>query len=392
LEEGDAQIKRDLDQGLRDEVRIMTVHGAKGLQAPVVILADTMQVPQPDGGLMWYGGDGRLGKEAEALLWPPRSRVRERSAQRLAAEQRTRQDEEYRRLLYVAMTRAEDRLYIAGYGTRRAPPDAAWWNVIARGLEPVAEKFAFESHPGRPDDGPEMAWQGDGFRLQMPQTADPDSCREVDASATDTPELPGWVDTMAPEEPEPPRPLVPSRPTLPEPTTRSPLGNDNGLAFQRGVLVHRLLQTLPNLEESDRSGAARAFLSRPIHGLKLDQVDALVDETLAVLGDTACAPLFGPGSRAEVPVAGVVRGRAISGRIDRLVVGSGGVKILDFKTNRLPPGRPEDVPVLYLRQMSAYRALLRKIYENQEVECLFLWTDGPRLMPLDAKLLDAYEP
>ncbi|MEE2996618.1 MAG: double-strand break repair helicase AddA [Pseudomonadota bacterium] len=388
LEEGDAQIKRDLDQGLRDEVRIMTVHGAKGLQAPVVILADTMQVPQSDGCLMWYHGDS----QADALLWPPRSRVRERSAQRLAGEQRTRQDEEYRRLLYVAMTRAEDRLYIAGYGTRRTPPDAAWWNVIARGLEPVAEKFAFESHPGRPDDEAEMAWQGDGFRLQMPQTLAPDRRSEGGESATDIPELPGWIDAMAPEEPEPPRPLTPSRPTLPEPTTRSPLGDDNGLAFQRGVLVHRLLQTLPNLREPDRSGAARAFLARPVHGLELDQIDALVAETLAVLGDTACAPLFGPGSRAEVPVAGVVRGSAISGRIDRLVVGSGGVQILDFKTNRLPPSRPEDVPTLYLRQMSAYRALLRKIYKNQEVDCILLWTDGPRLMPLDAKLLDAYEP
>ena len=102
--------------------------------------------------------------------------------------------------------------------------------------------------------------------------------------------------------------------------------------------------------------------------------------------------MFGPGSRAEVPVAGVVGGTAISGRIDRLVVGPEGIKILDFKTNRPPPARPEDVPAVYLCQMAAYRALMKKIYENQYVECLLVWTDGPRLMPLDAQVLDAHEP
>ncbi|NBP73338.1 MAG: double-strand break repair helicase AddA, partial [Alphaproteobacteria bacterium] len=143
---------------------------------------------------------------------------------------------------------------------------------------------------------------------------------------------------------------------------------------------------------ADRDTAARAFLARPVHALDADRIDALIAETLAVLNDPACAGLFGPGSRAEVPIAGVVGNTAISGRIDRLVVGGDVVKTLDFKTNRPPPERVEDVPALYLRQMAAYRALLRKIYENQQVECVLVWTDGPRLMPLDAQLLDAHEP
>ncbi len=392
LEEGDAQIKRDLDQGLRDEVRIMTVHGAKGLQAPVVILADTMQVPQPDGGLMWTHEDGCLDQDTEVLLWPPRSRVRERTAQRLAAEQRTRQDQEYRRQLYVAMTRAEDRLYVAGYGARRAAPETAWWNVISRGLEPVAQSFEFNSHPGGPDGDLDIAWHGDGLRLEMPQTTRPDRKVEEDTAAVEIPGLPGWIDAPAPEEPLPSRPLVPSRPSLPEPATLSPLGDDRGFSFQRGLLVHRLLQTLPDLAEADRVEAARAFLSCPIHNLESGQIDTLIAETFTVLNDNAYASIFGPGSRAEVPVAGVIGGITISGRIDRLVVDSIGVKILDFKTNRLPPTRAEDVPVLYLQQMSAYRALLREIYKNQIVECILVWTDGPRLMLLDTELLDSYEP
>jgi ATP-dependent helicase/nuclease subunit A len=115
-------------------------------------------------------------------------------------------------------------------------------------------------------------------------------------------------------------------------------------------------------------------------------------ETFAVLNHPDYGDLFGPDSRAEAPIAGVIGTTAISGRIDRLVIGPDSVKVLDFKTNRPPPAAQEDVAPVYLRQMAAYRALLAQIYENQRIECVLLWTDGPRLMPLDAKLLDNYTP
>jgi len=387
VEEGEAQIKRDLDQGVRDEVRIMTVHGAKGLQAPIVFLADTMQTPRLGTGLLWDESGDR-----EILLWPPRSHVQERQAKRLVAIEKERQDDEYRRLLYVAMTRAEDRLYVAGYGTRQTAPEGAWRNLIERGLDGFAAPFVFDSHAGGPDDQDDLAWTGDGLRLENPQTSLPDRNGSDGGDAAAIPELPDWVDAAAPEEPEPPRPLAPSRPAMPEPAPRSPLGDDSGLAFQRGLLVHRLLQTLPEVAPDARHRAARTFLSRPVHGLDEDRIDAFLSETFAVLDHPDYADLFGPGSRAEAPVAGVIGTTAISGRIDRLVVGPDTVKVLDFKTNRPPPAQPEDVAPVYLRQIAAYRALLEKIYENQRIECVLLWTDGPRLMPLDAKLLDAYAP
>ena len=117
-----------------------------------------------------------------------------------------------------------------------------------------------------------------------------------------------------------------------------------------------------------------------------------MSETFAVLDHPEFGALFGPDSRAEAPVAGVIGTTAISGRIDRLVIGPDRVRVLDFKTNRPPPAAPEDVSPVYLRQMAAYRALLAEIYENRAIECILLWTDGPRLMPLDAKLLDNYAP
>ena len=176
------------------------------------------------------------------------------------------------------------------------------------------------------------------------------------------------------------------------PATRSPLGEDRGAAFRRGILIHRLLQTLPDIAPDRRRAAAAAFLARPVHGLDPDAASALIEETFAVLDHPDHADLFGPGSKTEVPVAGVVGNTAVSGRIDRLIVGRGRIKVLDYKTNRPPPARAEDVPAVYLRQMAAYRALLEKVYPDQEVECILLWTDGPRLMPLPGAILAAHAP
>jgi ATP-dependent helicase/nuclease subunit A len=392
IEEGQAEIKRDLDQGMRDEVRIMTVHGAKGLQAPIVFLADTMQVPQPGRGFLWDGALAEGTGDAELFLWPPRAGQREQLAHRLAAEDRARQEAEYRRLLYVAMTRAEDRLYVAGYGTRKAAPDGAWYNLIREGLEGVAAPFEFDSWAAGISDTEAFGWTGEGLLLATAQVEAPDRRTGRGGAAAEIPPLPGWVDATAPSEPEPPRPLAPSRPASELPATRSPLGEDRGAAFRRGILIHRLLQTLPDIAPDRRRAAAAAFLARPVHGLDPDAASALIEETFAVLDHPDHADLFGPGSKTEVPVAGVVGNTAVSGRIDRLIVGRGRIKVLDYKTNRPPPARAEDVPAVYLRQMAAYRALLEKVYPDQEVECILLWTDGPRLMPLPGAILAAHAP
>ena len=382
FEGGQAEIKRDLDQGVRDEVRVMTVHGAKGLQAPIVFLADTMQTPQPDRGLMWGEAGG-----GELVLWPPRAEHRERVANRFGEAAARRRDEEYRRLLYVAMTRAEDRLYVCGYGTRKSPPEGAWRNLVARGLDDAP---AFEFRSGEIAGIP--GWEGEGRRLSNAQEAPPDRREGEAVFPALTGELPDWTDRPAPEESDPPRPLAPSRPVRREPAVRSPLGGRRGTAFRRGLLVHRLLEILPELPPDARRAAARRFLERPVHGLDAEAVEGLLRETFAVLDHPDYAPLFGPGSRSEAAVAGVAGGTAISGRVDRLIVMPGMVKILDFKTNRPMPSRSRDVPVRYLRQMAAYRALLRAIHADCEVECVLLWTEGPRLMPLEAALLDAHAP
>ena len=176
----------------------------------------------------------------------------------------------------------------------------------------------------------------------------------------------------------------------------SPLGDDDGARFKRGLLVHRLLQSLPDLPESEREAAARAFLGRPALGLGKAEAEEMLTETLRVLADPEHADLFGPGSLSEVPVTGTIGAegslRTLSGQVDRLLVTEDAVTVIDFKTNRPPPQTEDQVAPVYLRQMASYREALRRVYPDRPVHAVLLWTVGPRLMPLSDQILDAFAP
>ena len=394
LAAGDSEIKRDLDQGTRGEVRIMTVHGAKGLQAPIVFLPDTMGVPLPRGGLLW-GRAAVDGAEVDLPIWSPRSGFDEAQAAAARAERHAAELREYRRLLYVAVTRAEDRLYVCGWHGAKAPTGGNWHELIRDGLGEVAEPFAFD---GGAEIGPEDGWAGPGLRLARPQR-DPAEERRARAgfAAAEPAPLPDWAVAPPPPEPLPLRPLAPSRPAGAAPPVRAPRGEDQGYRFRRGIIIHRLLELLPEVEAPRRAAVARRFLARPVHDLGPELQDEIAAEVLRLFEDPAIAPLFGPGSFAELPVAGEIAGsdgslRVIHGQIDRLVVRERSVLIVDFKTNRPPPARESEVAPVYLRQMASYRAALRRIYPDRSVDCALLWTDGPRFMPLTAEALDPHAP
>lgn len=378
LEQGDVQIKRDLEGGA-DAVRILTVHGSKGLQAPIVFLPDTLQAPTKPPRFLWLKEEGGV----ELPVWPPRADDQDetcRAARDTAARAR---DDEYRRLLYVAMTRAEDRLYVCGWKTRREAPDHCWYNLIQDALRREAD----------PEPDAFLAAQGEGMvapevlRWRSRQEA-PVPVSQLQPAAVQAGPLPDWALRAAPDEPSPPRPLAPSRPDDDEPAVRSPFGADDGQKFQRGRLVHRLLQSLPDLVEDKRRAAAARFLARPAWSLSVKQQAEIAGEVAGVLADPAWGAIFGPGSQAEVPVVGMVGDRIISGQVDRLLVTEAEVLIVDFKTNRPPPRTQAEVAPLYLRQMAAYRAALACIYPNRRIRCALLWTDVPRLMPLESGLLD----
>ena len=388
VEAGEAEIKRDLEQGARNEVRVMTVHGAKGLQAPIVFLPDTMQAPVSSPRLLWLERPDR----APGLpLWAPRRGHEDALARSLRDDANLLRDQEYRRLLYVALTRAEDRLYICGWCQAKTPPEGCWYNLVKAGLEDIAEKVEFD-FSRLAGDG---EWKGPGLRIATVQGAKPeqpeDDRAELGAGAG---ELPSWARAEAPGEPGPPTPLTPSRSGVEdaEPAVRSPLGSDDGAGFARGRIIHRLLQTLPALAPDARAKACRRYLARPVLALGEDAQAQIAEETLGVLDDPEFQALFGQDSLAEVSVVGEVNGHALAGQIDRLVVTGDTVLIVDYKTNRRPPEKVSATPEIYLRQMSAYRAVIAGIYPRHTVRCALLWTDGPSLMIIDDGLLDGYAP
>ncbi|MEE9210807.1 MAG: double-strand break repair helicase AddA [Kiloniellales bacterium] len=391
LEAGAQEVKRDMELG-QDEVRVMTVHGAKGLQAPVVILPDTMQLPQAKSGLFWLGeADGQL------PLWPLRKGYDGEVVKAARARAQALRDQEYRRLLYVALTRAEDRLIVCGWRTRHAAPEHSWYKLVEGALAGTAEPVRFDF--GQEIEG---GWAGPGWRMSCAQTADAETEWEGPApmrAPTPASALPDWAQRPPAPEPAPPRPLAPSRPAAAEPAVRSPLGPDEGRRFKRGLLVHRLLESLPDLAPDQRRAAAARFLASPGHGLTRAERAEIEAVTLAVLEDPAFAPLFGPGSRAEVPIVGLVGSggpagpaQVVSGQVDRLLVTEDRVLVVDYTTSRPAPATEAEVAGVYLRQMAAYRAVLARVYPDRRIDCALLWTDGPRLMQLSPAILSQCAP
>ena len=378
LERGETQIKRDLDQG-QNQVRVMTVHGAKGLEAPIVFLADTVRAPDKTPALLWpqNQNDETDQKGGATPLWAP-IRAMEETVMRQAREATERdRDREYRRLFYVALTRAAERLYICGFEGRNGRKDHCWYDMAWRTLDGMPEI----ERPAELDGG---------LRLANPQTSD---VRPGPAPIAPTEHgLPSWAAQPAALEPVPPRPLAPSRPDGPEPSVVSPLGDDGQARYRRGNHIHRLLQILPDLAENKREEAALRYLALPAHVLEQEQQAEILAETMAVLRHPDFAAIFGPGSRAEVPLTALLSGRVVSGQVDRLLITDSEILLIDYKSNRPPPKSVSGVDITYLRQLAGYRAILREIYPEKSIFCALLWTLEANLMVVDEAILKTYAP
>jgi ATP-dependent helicase/nuclease subunit A len=384
LRTASAEVKRDMEMA-RDEVRVMTVHGAKGLEAPIVVLADTTTEPagpahhQPR--LLSLPQHAAAPGVPACVVWMPRKKddtattATARAAAILAAEN------EYRRLLYVAMTRAGDRLVVCGSVGERGAPAGCWYRLIEHGLEASGELI---DEPG--DFG--------GANVRRYRKAALETLAA--SSGTMTLDLraphPDWLDRPVAAE----RRAAPIKPSGfvddPEVADQLKPGQTRQRALLRGTIMHRLLQSLPDIAPERRLDAARRHLARQPADFTDAEREEIVAGAIGLLADPRFAALFAPGSRAEVPIVGRVDGKTVVGVVDRLVVAPAAILIADYKTNRPAPQNFAETAVRfggYVKQLALYRAVLMRLYPDRPVRAALVWTDVPLLAEIPAEALDA---
>jgi len=385
LVRSEGEIKRDMDHG-RDEVRVMTVHGAKGLEANIVILPDTCQTPDGGRGVRLLGLALPLagnGSPIRLPVWP-----RLNAAKIIGALGEARDDSalnergEYLRLLYVAMTRARNWLIVTGYETRQGRAEGCWYDLIRAGL---AHRLDAEAGP----DGA-TRWR---FRYRRAPDARPDGDGASAGPPTEAQKVPDWALRPPARLATRPQRVAPSRAGAVAGAIFSPLGEDRARRFSRGLAMHSLLEYLAGEPRAEWPDRAARFLDRTSPELTQEARAAIAGEALAVLGSPGFAPFLSQGARSEVAFAATLTGPGgipvpVDGRIDRLAVLDGVVHVVDFKTHRFAPARVADVPDAQLAQMALYRAALSQIFRGLPVRAALLWTDNASLMWLPDAVLD----
>jgi ATP-dependent helicase/nuclease subunit A len=381
------ELKREVD-ARGSEVRIMTVHGSKGLQAPLVILPQTTSAPSKGS----KGDMLSVPTEAGDNVFIPRPKTDETppGLEAAVAAADLADAQEHLRLLYVAMTRAESRLIICGYGKKKPsknkdPKDIAvlrheksWHAEVTQGLAHL-ETTELNTPFG------EGALYGADPKL---------SADTAKASVSPDADLPDWIAESVPHERADPRRVTPSHilSSVSAGPVRSPLSRtaqvERDRRFLRGNLIHKLLEVLPDIETDVRRAVADAILEK--HRLAPELTARIIEEVFTVM--ERHPEIFAPGSRAEVSLAGqggrLPKGLRLNAQIDRLAVTPERVYIIDYKSNRPPPKAQADVSAQYLGQMAAYRELAREIYDRP-VTCALLWTDNADFMELEDARLDA---
>lgn len=377
---GTGDLKRDSDSA-SGQVRVMTVHGSKGLQAPIVILADATGAPGDPGNLALEDDPFGLDPDRRRAVPLPPLAKHEKAGRVSEAEEAAKcaAMQEHWRLLYVALTRAEEALFIGGSLNKREakkgePHEGSWYARLA----PLFE--------GDELDDPVWDWRKEwGLRAAPLEAGDTTGAGEA------VPDLPRWMTTPIGPEPRPPRPLAPSaageeagaEPPLPPEAARD--------AARRGSLIHKLLERLPDVPAEARGEAARRWLERQAGDWPEAARAEMLAAALGVLDHPGFAAIFSGAALAEVPLAAIVDGVVVAGTADRLLIEEHAITVVDFKTTRRPPASAAAIPLATLRQMAAYAAALEAIYPGREVRAWVLYTHAPVLFELASDALVAHK-
>lgn len=357
----ESEIKRDFDQQNQDEVRIMTVHGSKGLQAPIVILPDAARTPRSSEDFL---------QDGPMRLWSPPLSLDTDLTRRLKERNTQARLEEYWRLLYVAMTRAEDHLYICGWESKKASSSSGtWYQAIQDALADL------------------VAPTEDGvYRYETAQTASVKENKLLEQESRPMLSfVPPWLFHKTLAESNQRRWIQPSR--LKEDgvevvsSDRTKVWIDPTYAAKRGTLIHKILEKCP-LKDLDSTRFIRSFLENPVYALTVAQKDEIQDHVLAVIQSETFQSLLTPHSYAEVPIIGMVDRDYVSGQIDRLIEREESILLVDYKTNHAPPVRIEEVPPIYVQQLKLYKELIQPLYPSKPVRTALFWTENIHLMSI----------
>ena len=390
-------VKREQDKE-RNEVRIMTVHAAKGLEAPVVFLVDgggKAFNSQHVSGLRLVQPDDH---KTDSLLpvWRPPGAASNSLIDADTARLKIAAEEEYRRLLYVGMTRAADRLIVCGYQGKRANPES-WHAMVTTSLSGDERG---RSTP-RTFTAGNQEWTG--YSWQTSSATRDLKTQDAGKEAADARPagLPATLLQPLPPQRHLPRPLSPSGAgaVIDEDDSGTIVGSAlfsqkvaPNRSLLRGAILHRFLQVLPSIAPEERLAAAERYLARSVPRWSASERQALTASVLSVIEHPQLAALFSDTSRAEVSVMGTLtlgtRDFAVSGRIDRLAVSGTTVVLADFKTNREIPASPDDVPFVYKAQLAIYRSLLAPLYPDYVFQCALIYTEGPAVLTLPQEMLD----
>lgn len=377
FEKSEMIITRESEGGA-NEVRVMTVHGSKGLQAPVVFLADTTSDPD------------KKAERTSVLLMDEGKRVpllairsSEKSGRLLEVVelQEMRERQEHRRLLYVAMTRAEERLIMGGALSgiyKGSAPLNSWYSVLENAMRTLDRSWEECSRWGRVMryEGVDGAMSSKGVETKLtPQSG-------VLVKPT-----PAWLFSQAPLESRPPKPLVPSR-LDDDDYGDAPASKAQKVSAERGKILHSVFERITDASTLEHIGK---WLDLAVRDKEIDK-EQILEAVTSVITNPEWKDFFGPAAQAEVPLAALVGQTVITGRIDRLIVEPGRVRFIDFKTGRSVPKDESGIIVPYLRQMAHYAAALETIFPDSVVQASLLYTHTPSLIHLSNEVLAPYKP
>lgn len=358
LAQAEVEIKRETDSKDVDAVRLMTVHHSKGLQAPVVFLPDA-------GFVKTLNREQNLLIDGDVAYYPLNKDYYEDNCNAVLEKQKRKLLEENKRLLYVALTRAEDRLYVCGFqsGNSSKVPEDSWYNMCRQHLHDEQGEVS----------KPDTLWQEYSPAIIAKQQ------KKREPFVVERLPEPLWMSENIADVSALAKPWTPSKnEDEDEVDSISPLAAD-GNYYRRGTIIHKLLQYLPQTG-GERRQVMTEFLQHYADDISPTAQQQIIVEVMKLLADERYAVIFSDKARAEVPIMGEVEGKIISAQLDRLVVLEDKILIVDFKTNRPAAPNLAETPLVYKKQLTAYAELVRRIYPDRPVEGYILWTNVPNLL------------